>query len=599
MPKDQVGPVETDVLIVGTGPAGASLACFLAFYGIKGIIVSSERTSADTPRAHITNMATFECFRDIGLEDSLTKIATPMENLKHVRWSYSLAGREFGRVHAFGDNPERMGEYKAVSPCQHYDLPQTLLDPALVRHASLNGFQVRWDTEFLSLEQKDSSVHVTLSDKLTGQQYVVAAKYLFGADGGRSRIVEQLGLPLEQKPSGGRALNVFVRADLSHLIDHREADLNWVLQPDVEHPDFAAASCVRVVKPWTEWVFSFLPTPGTDFAKRSNNDDYAEQVRKVIGDETPFEILDVSTWRINNVCADRYSDGRVFCLGDAVHRHPPVNGLGTNTSVQDAYNLAWKVAYVLKSKASSRLLDSYSLERQPVGDGVVKRANEGLGVHGQIWSALGMMHPTVAERVAAHEELSASTPEGEKRRAALQAAFKNTEHELSGVGIEMNHDYTGSPAISRDESAPDSATAVMSSNPDPVLHHTRSTVPGWRLPHVWLNTRNPRTPLSTIDLAGKGHFTILSGIGGEAWKAAAAAVDDQLGVRIRSFSIGWDQDYEDIYSDWAKIRGVAESGVVLVRPDRFVGWRHNSAEGDAKWAQEKLLAAMKKILALD
>ncbi len=161
------------------------------------------------------------------------------------------------------------------------------------------------------MEQNESEVTATLLDKVTQQQYKVAAAYLFGADGARSSIVSQLGLPLKQNPSGGRALNILVRADLSHLVPHRGADLNWVIQPDSERPDFGFACCWRVVKPWNEWLLAFLPAPGSDFVLRPNKDDYLEQVQKVIGDDTPVEILQVSTWKINDTYAEKYSDGRV------------------------------------------------------------------------------------------------------------------------------------------------------------------------------------------------------------------------------------------------------------------------------------------------
>ncbi len=197
------------------------------------------------------------------------------------------------------------------------------------------------------------------------------------------------------------------------------------------------------------------------------------------------------------------------------------------------------------------------------------------------------------------QELGAATPEGRKRRAALQMALESTQHEFSAIGIEMNQDYTASPAVCQDTSNSAPTAAVLSANPDPVLHHTRSTVPGWRLPHVWLTSAIPGKPVSTIELAGKGGFTLFTGIGGEAWKKAAVKVSASLDVPIRAVSIGWDQDYEDTYSGWTAIRGVDESGIVLVRPDRFVAWRHESMEGDDEWAAGKLLVAMKKVLALD
>lgn len=365
--------VQTDVVIVGAGPAGASLACFLAAYGIKGIIVDLNSTSADTPRAHITSMAAMECLRDIGLDVIANKLATKGDCMLHTRWAHSMAGREYARIYSWGNDPKRKGEYEKASPCSPVDLPQTLLEPELVRYATLNGFQIRWNTEYLSLEQNDNNVTVHVVDKVTGIPYSIEARYLFGADGARSRIVTQLEFPLEKHPGGGAAINVLVKADLSHLVKHRMGNLHWIMQPDKEHPEYGWMSIVRMVKPWHEWMFILFPTPGSKLENRPTKEQYLERVRELIGDDTPAEVLRVNVWNINEIVAETYSKGRVFCLGDAVHRHPPFNGLGSNTCIQDAFNLAWKIAFVIQNKAGTEILNTYSEERQPVGKSIVQR----------------------------------------------------------------------------------------------------------------------------------------------------------------------------------------------------------------------------------
>ena len=108
---------------------------------------------------------------------------------------------------------------------------------------------------------------------------------------------------------------------------------------------------------------------------------------------------------------------------------------------------------------------------------------------------------------------------------------------------------------------------------DPILEHHKTTYPGARVPHVWLNHKIPKKQISTIDLTGKGQFVLLTGIGGDAWKEAAKAVSQTLKVPIESYSIGFRQDYEDVYFEWETVREVEEDGCVLVRPDRFVAWR--------------------------
>jgi hypothetical protein len=268
-----------------------------------------------------------------------------------------------------------------------------------------------------------------------------------------------------------------------------------------------------------------------------------------------------------------------------------LNGLGSNTCIQDAFNLAWKVAYVHQGIASPSLLSTYSCERQPVGHSIVSRANQAFRDHFQVWESLGMLHKDVDARKEALHELSAPNPDGQKRRHGLQNAISHTCHEFHGLGVEMGQQYTG-PGIYTDDEQPRPDRA----KDDTVLYYEPSTYPGCRLPHVWLNKAIPDTPVSTIDLAGHGAFTLLTGIGGDPWKTAADNVARALGVRLRVYTIGFRQDWEDAYFDWARIRGVEESGAVLARPDRFVAWRAAEVLGDSGACEMKLVAVMRSIL---
>lgn len=204
-----------------------------------------------------------------------------------------------------------------------------------------------------------------------------------------------------------------------------------------------------------------------------------------------------------------------------------------------------------------------------------------------IWDALGMTKGTHEERKEAFAELSEASPKGAARRAQLQAGVAGTEHEFHAVGIEMNQRYESSAIYLFDE-APRPPLPE-----DPVLQHEITTYPGSRLPHAWLNTKTPGKQFSTIDLAGHGAFCLLTGIGGEKWKDAALKVSQMLQVEMKAYAIGWRQDYEDVYFDWARRREVAENGCILVRPDRFVAWRSASM---IPGCEEKLLRVMRSIL---
>jgi phage terminase small subunit len=264
-----------------------------------------------------------------------------------------------------------------------------------------------------------------------------------------------------------------------------------------------------------------------------------------------------------------------MCIGDAVHRHPPINGLGSNTCISDAFNLAWKLAFVLRGIANPTLIETLTVERKPVGDAVVRRANEGMLVHRELWSMLGLTPDSRAEAVAL---LESTTPKGRTARDRLEATFEATDAEYQALGIQMNQVYYNSPAITSepDDVPPDTEEF------DTLKKVVISTYPGYHLPHVWLaaSGQSPRT--SSLDLCKHGTFTLLTGVGGECWREAAAELKrSSPDIPISVFSIGFRCDYMDIYRDWKRVRGVEEDGVVLVRPDQFCCWRYLTASEES------------------
>ena len=189
----------------------------------------------------------------------------------------------------------------------------------------------------------------------------------------------------------------------------------------------------------------------------------------------------------------------------------------------------------------------------------------------------------------AHSELYADSVEGRTRRENLSKALRAIDREEHGLGIEMNQRYRSSAVYHADQDATPEFTR------DPLEHYHPTTYPGSRLPHAWLGNHTPSKYISTIDLAGKGRFALFTGIGGRHWKTAAETVSSELGISIKAYSIGYGQEFKDVYLDWEAHRGVSESGCVLVRPDYFVAWKCPAWEVDGV---EKLRQVMKSILSL-
>lgn len=383
--------------------------------------------------------------------------------------------------------------------------------------------------------------------------------------------------------------------DLSHLMHARASQLHWIMQPD-RRTRFGIAPCLRLVRPWTQWLVIAV-SPGTsenpfrDLTPTSP--ELIEFIKESVGDySVEIEVLRLDPWVIRETVVERMDDGGdVFLLGDAAHRHPPAYGLGSNTCLQDAYNLAWKLAFVKKGLAGRDILDTYTLERQPVGAQLVAESNACMRQHMEVWSSLGMLAETAEAGQRQIQELEEASDAGTKRRAALHKALEGNRRKGESLGLTMNQWYASTAVYLDDEPAPRPRLEG-----DPLVSIQVSTYPGTRLPHAWLDIPTRRKEISTHDLAGHASFCLFTGHGGNAWKEAAEAVTRETGIPIKTYSIGFGLDYHDVYREWRERREVEEDGCVLVRPDRFIAWR--SIKISPKCAA-KLTKVLNRILSRD
>jgi putative polyketide hydroxylase len=262
--------------------------------------------------------------------------------------------------------------------------------------------------------------------------------------------------------------------------------------------------------------------------------------------DLPVKILGVSTWEASAIVADRYRNRRLFLAGDAAHEMPPTGGFGMNTGVQDAQNLVWKLAAVLKGQAGEELLDTYHAERQPLGMLITKASLE---------NSLSM------GRTSRQDGAKLARPE-----------FLNEQGLIFGASYE-------SSAVIPDDSPPPAID-------DPVTRYMPSARPGSRAPHVWLERNGERT--STIDLFG-ARFVLLTGAEGGAWVHAGARLASPDRPELVAYIIGRGGEFADPDGRWQEIYGVEAGGAVLVRPDGHVGWRSRAGEDDPSRTLEDAL----------
>ncbi|WP_116040431.1 FAD-dependent monooxygenase [Amycolatopsis palatopharyngis] len=575
---------DTDVLVVGAGPAGLTATALLADYGIDAVTITKYASTANSPRAHITNQRTMEVFRDLGFEDRVREVAVPNELMGNNVWATSFAGRELARLMTWGSGVGRKAEYEAASPSAMCNIPQHILEPVILEAAEKRGADIRFSTELIGIRQDADSVHALVRERDTGTEHEIRARYAIGADGGRSTVAEQLGFEFDGESALGCAANVWLEADLTRYTEHRPGTLYWMCQPGTDY--WVGSGTFICVRPWTEWVMLFMYDPSEgepDLSEEAVRD----RARKLIGDPSvDIRIKAVSEWQINHLVSRRYRDGRVFLAGDAAHRHPPANGLGTNTSIQDSYNLAWKLALVLRGGAGEGLLDTYHEERQPVGKQVVDRAMKSVHDMRPISEALGFSAgQSSADGWRSLDELFSDTRTGRTRRDELRSAVELQNYQFNAHGVELGQRYSSSAVITESR-APDRER-------DAELHYQPTTVPGAHLPHVWLQHGDER--LSTLDIVGRGRFTLLTGIGGRPWMDAAEKIAAELGIEVSARQVGLRCEYDDVLGEWTRLREIDDAGCLLVRPDRHVAWRSAGSVTDPVSA---LRQALTRTLAL-
>lgn len=509
----------TAVLVVGGGLVGLSAAVFLAGQGVDVVLAERRPGTSIHPRARGLNIRTMELYREAGLEQSIrdTASARTLAGNNGICVLESLTGAELAPFRP-GHGTGRTDGVDLPSPTGWCLCDQDEVEPLLAARARELGADLRFATELTDLTEDEDGVlaHLRGADG----DVVLRADYVIAADGVGGGLRERAGIGVSGPGTLGHTKSVYFRADLRAALGDRRFVLCYLNNAEVRGVLAPVDNAFR-------WLLHVPCFPGRDGDEEFGDARCTELVRAATGiADLDVELLQVLSWESAGRVAERFRSGRLFLAGDAAHVMPPSGAFGSNTGIQDAHNLAWRLALVLQGKAAPALLDAYDAERRPVAEA------------------------TVAQAVLRSKE---------RPRLGREAAAIDETAIMSDQVVQLGYRY------------PTSGESTV----DDVWTPSQTGEPGTRAPHVWLGSGPGR--VSTLDVAD-GAFALLVAAPDRGWAEAADLLRKRDGLPVRPVVIGGEHGLADDEDRFAAAFGLEPGGAVLVRPDGFVAWRSETAE---------------------
>ncbi|MDX1484520.1 MAG: FAD-dependent monooxygenase [Alphaproteobacteria bacterium] len=512
------GEAEVPVLIAGAGPVGLALAAELGRLGIRCLLTEKRDGSVPVPKMSQVSARNMEFCRRWGIAERVRAAGWPADLPGDIVYQQSMTGPEFARLAIPSYAARDRQPFTPESPCH---CPQIFFDPILADHVkTLKSVDLRYDTGLEGFTQDEGGVRAVLRDSVSGAAETVTAAYLVGCDGPGGMVRAALGIELGGLGVFAHSINIFFRSpEMVSLHDKGIARF---------HRSIDETGC------WSEMI----AIDGRELYRISVFDDPDPDadadaiLRRLFGGDFPYEIIDVTHWERRDFVAERYRAGRAFIAGDAAHQCSPTGGYGMHTGLEEAVNLAWKLAAVIEGWGGPALLDSYEAERRPIA-----RRNVSLGT--KAFQAITGV-PAIGAEEAARAAKGEFGPNVEALRAKI-AAFAGSDFQ------KFQYAYEGSPVCVPDGTPPP---------PDSNLSFTPSARPGSRAPHAWLADGR-----STLDLFGAG-FTLLRLGPGAPEAPGLRAAAREAGVPLA----------EAVLEDPA-LAALYEAALALVRPDGHVAWR--------------------------
>lgn len=532
------------VLIIGGGPVGLSMALALARQNIKSLVIERHPGTTQHPRARGVNTRSMELFRQWENIVELLKYEQPKE-ARRIIWAQSLQGEEITRI-----TMEKFS-YSAISPTEASFVSQDRVEESLY-HCLLNykETEVHFLKEIISFEENNDGVITKILNRTNNQEEIIKAQYLIAADGAHSHIRKQLEIEMIGPDNLGKFCSIYCEIDISMCTKDRPAIGYFFTDPKLSGRFLASVDGAN------RWIVGLRYTEGN--VKEDFTDEYCiNAIRQITGVENlKVHIINKNFWTMAAQIAKQYRKGRVFLVGDAAHRIPPTGGFGMNTGIQDAHNLAWKLAFVINHNLSEKLLDTYFEERAPVAEQNIK------------WSM---------ENAARYTEINKAIHSGDMGKLKFELHEQNRN--LNFTGLDLGFIYHSTIIISENDQ-------TLSVSP---AKYVATTLPGSRAPHVQLIKDHKK--ISILDLFEKD-FVLLIGPNGQAWQKAADDLIHSLSIPLKIFRIANDGDLSDPENIWLAKYEISATGAVLVRPDGHVAWRSRCMVDQPKNVLNKVLSVI-------
>jgi 2-polyprenyl-6-methoxyphenol hydroxylase-like FAD-dependent oxidoreductase len=525
---------ETPVLIIGGGPVGLALAADLGWRGIECLLVEQTDGRINTPKMNEVNVRTMEFCRRWGIADKVTNCPFPEDHPMDAVFVTSLGGYELARMERPAKKHQTAGP---VSPMIQQICSQTWFDPMLRELAqSYSGVTLRHRCRLEAFEVGDGGVTAEIVYLDSGNRERVNARFLAACDGANSSIRRALGIKLIGSEVLSHPFHMFFRIpDLFGKLGIKPGTFYLAIDRN------GLWANIRVIDPVEGlWRLMVLDSPADLDPNEIDRDAY---LRRALGRDIDVEWVGVSVWTRRGVVAERYSEGPVHLLGDAVHQLSPTGALGMNTGIADAVDLSWKLAAVIEGWGGDGLLASYDAERRPIGERNVRAATGYFQGHRDFERGVETIEDATAEG-------------GEIRKRLGEQLLRDIARMFRTTGVQLGYRYDPSPICVPDGTPPPA---------DDPENYVPTARPGSRAPHVWLGDGR-----STLDLFGSG-FVLLR-LGPEAPDPSAlqrAATQRKLPLQVVTLR---EPEVLQRY----------ERRLILVRPDGHVAWRGDGIPGDAE-----------------